>query len=338
MKVLLYFENYNMLTKSGIGRALKLQMEALSTNGVEFTLDPNDTYDIAHINTYWEKSWCLLKKCRKKNIPVIVHGHSIWEDMAGSFSCWQLANLYTKPAILRMYRHADFIISPTKFSADTIRGYKGVNCEVVPLSNGIDIENYQPSDEKVKKFKEYFKLKEGQPVVMCVGIPFKRKGFYDVVKIAKDMPDVTFIWFGGLKEILLPKKNVYLMHHHPKNMIMPGYIDSDVIKGAFLSSSLVFFPSLLETEGIVVLEALASKTPLLVRDIPVYEDWLTDGVDCYKAKDNEGFEKQIRNIIASDNSKIVTEGYKKAEERDIKKIGASLKKHYEYVIENYKKK
>ena len=57
MKVLLYFENYNLITKSGIGRALKLQMKALESNGVEYTLDPNDTYVIAHINTYWNKSY-----------------------------------------------------------------------------------------------------------------------------------------------------------------------------------------------------------------------------------------------------------------------------------------
>ena len=38
MKVLLYFENQNMIRKSGIGRALN-------------TLDPRESFDIAHINT-----------------------------------------------------------------------------------------------------------------------------------------------------------------------------------------------------------------------------------------------------------------------------------------------
>lgn len=66
MKVLLYFQNYNLITKSGIGRALKLQIKALESNGIEYTLDPNDTYDIAHINTYWAKSYRVLKKCKKK--------------------------------------------------------------------------------------------------------------------------------------------------------------------------------------------------------------------------------------------------------------------------------
>ena len=32
-----------------------------------------------------------------------------------------------------------------------------------------------------------------------------------------------------------------------------------------------------ETEGIVVLEALATETPIVIRDIPVYYEWLEHG-------------------------------------------------------------
>lgn len=35
-----------------------------------------------------------------------------------------------------------------------------------------------------------------------------------------------------------------------------------------------FFPSREETEGIVVLEALASRQHLVLRDIPVYDGWV----------------------------------------------------------------
>ena len=51
MKVLLYFENEKMIRKSGIGRALEHQKKALELNGIEYTTNPNDKYDIAHVNT-----------------------------------------------------------------------------------------------------------------------------------------------------------------------------------------------------------------------------------------------------------------------------------------------
>ena len=87
MKVLLYFENQEKIKTSGIGRALKHQIQALTSNGVEYTLDPKDKYDIAHINTYFPKAKKLVKKLKKQHVPVIVHGHSTIEDFRNSFIC-----------------------------------------------------------------------------------------------------------------------------------------------------------------------------------------------------------------------------------------------------------
>ncbi|UKI48766.1 MAG: glycosyltransferase [Clostridium sp.] len=78
---------------------------------------------------------------------------------------------------------------------------------------------------------------------------------------------------------------------------MPGYISGDIIKGAFHSADLLFFPSYEETEGIVVLEALASKLPVLVRDIGVYKPWLKDGISCYMGKNNDDFINKIDYIF-----------------------------------------
>ena len=71
MKVLLYFENIEKIKKSGIGRAMKHQMAALTSAGVDFTINKNDKdYDLVHINTLFGGSKKLIKECKKKNIPV----------------------------------------------------------------------------------------------------------------------------------------------------------------------------------------------------------------------------------------------------------------------------
>ena len=56
MKVLLYLEAENYLRKSGIGRAIEHQERALSMVGQDYTTNPNDDYDLVHINTYGIKS------------------------------------------------------------------------------------------------------------------------------------------------------------------------------------------------------------------------------------------------------------------------------------------
>ena len=110
---------------------------------------------------------------------------------------------------------------------------------------------------------------------------------------------------------------------------MPGYIDSDVIKGAFLGANCLFFPSKEETEGIVVLEGLASKIPLVVRNIGVYDPWLVDGQNCLMANSIDGFAEKIDYVLNNDLTDIVERGYETVKERSIEKVGEQLKSIYE---------
>ena len=84
MKVLLYSEGKSSFSKSGVGQALNHQVEALGANNVDFTLEPEDKYDLVHINTIGLKSWKVLKKARREGKPVIYHTHTTYEDFKGS--------------------------------------------------------------------------------------------------------------------------------------------------------------------------------------------------------------------------------------------------------------
>ena len=56
MKILLYTECEKTIGKSGLGKAIKHQIAALKDNNIEYTKNPKDDYDIAHINFYGLKS------------------------------------------------------------------------------------------------------------------------------------------------------------------------------------------------------------------------------------------------------------------------------------------
>ena len=101
------------------------------------------------------------------------------------------------------------------------------------------------------------------------------------------------------------------------------------LKDAYNNSDLFLFMSKEETEGIVILEALAMKIPTLIRDIPVYEGWLTDSKDVYKAKTLSEFETKITGILENKLPSVVEGGYNVAKERDIKEVGKRLKAIYE---------
>ena len=118
MKVLLYTENEKMLAKSGLGKAIKHQMKALAENGIEYTTDPKDDYDIVHINYYGPNSYVLAKKAKKEGKKVVYHAHSTEEDFKNSFVLSnQVAPLFKK-WITKCYTLGDVILTPTPYSTD----------------------------------------------------------------------------------------------------------------------------------------------------------------------------------------------------------------------------
>ena len=140
---------------------------------------------------------------------------------------------------------------------------------------------------------------------------------------------------------MLPKKIQRIIENPPKNLIFPGYVDKDILQGAFSGAKAFLFMTYEENEGIVILEALSAKLPIVVRDIPVYENWLQDGKNCFKAKNNDEFYEKIINIIENkvkNLDEIVKDAYKLAQERDLENIGKKYKDYYEYILnKKYKK-
>lgn len=332
MKTLIYFQNADTFKKSGIGRAMSHQLRALKSAGVETTVDKKDSYDVAHINTYFGKSRRTLKLAKKKGVPVIVHGHSTYEDFRRSFKCWQLAEPFFDHDLKWMYSRADLIIAPTPYARDLIKSY-GLCQNVIAISNGIAIDEYAEDKEAQKEFREKFGLKEGEKFVMGVGFPFERKGLIDFFEVARKFPDVKFIWFGALQRILTNEKIARAIKKRPANAIMAGYCKGSLIHGAYQTASAMFFPSYEETEGIVVLEALASFCPLLVRDIGVYREWLEKDVNCRMASDNEGFEKELKDLLENGEDKNRLEaGFEVAKERDLPLIGKQLEAAYSSLL------
>lgn len=334
MKVLLYFENEKMLKTSGIGRAMKHQKEALESQGIAYTTDADaKDYDVLHVNTYMINSSRLIAKAKKDGKKVIVHAHSTEEDFRDSFILSNQLSPIFKKIIMNVYSQGDYILTPTPYSKKILQSY-GLQQPIEDISNGIDIQRFDYNEEKVKAFRKYFSLKEDDKVVIGVGLYFERKGILDFVKVAEALPEYKFIWFGYTPLYSIPKHiREVIQEKHPKNVLFPGYVKGAIIEGAFSGCNAFFFPSNEETEGIVVLEALASRQNVVVRDIPVYEPWLEDKVNCYKGSNNEEFQQLIKGVVEETLPSTREAGRKTAEARSIDQIGVQLKNIYKKVLE-----
>lgn len=335
MKVLIYFEGQQLLSKSGIGRAFDHQKKALESAGVPYSTDENELdYDILHINTYGLNSQRMVRRAKRADKKVIYHAHSTEEDFRNSFIGSNQVSAIYKKHLVRLYSSADFIITPTLYSKKVIEGY-GIEQPIEAISNGIDLTRFNRNVEKEKQFRDYFQLPPDKKVIISVGLYFERKGLVDFVEVARRFPEYTFIWFGHTPLYTIPKKiRAIIQGDHPDNVIFPGYIKGDIIEGAYTNADLFFFPSYEETEGIVVLEALASRQHVLVREIPVYDGWLVPGENAYMGRTNEDFCNQIEQIIEKKAIDLRENGWQTAQGKSIQAIGQQLKLVYEKVLGN----
>lgn len=333
MKVLLYSEAFNLVKISGLGRAIMHQQRALALNGVEYTLDPKDDYDIVHINTLGLRSHHLARKAKKAGKRVVYHAHSTEEDFRNSFIFSNALSGLVRRWICSCYRSGDVIVTPTEYSKRLIRGY-GITNPIYPVSNGIDLSRYEPKPGDREEFRRRMGLSEDDRVVIAVGLYFERKGLLDFVQMAKDMPDHKFIWFGKTPLYSVPHKIRRAVRTKLPNLTFAGYVQPDELKQAYVGCDAYIFPTFEETEGIVLLEALAARANVIIRDIPVF-DWLTDGTDCYKAKDLEDFERKISQTISGELPPLCDNGRAAVENMDIKKVGERLSEIYSSLYEQH---
>ena len=333
MKVLLYTEFANMNSKSGLGKAIKHQMKALKDNNIEYTTNLKDDYDIVHINFYGPRSYLLAKKAKKDGKKVVYHAHSTEEDFRNSFILSnQVAPLFKK-WIIKCYTLGDVILTPTPYSKKLLKNY-GIKNPIIDISNGINVKFFEKNEELGKKFRKDFGYKEKDKIIMGVGLYIERKGILDFVELAKRLPEYKFIWFGYSPLSVSPSKIKKAVNTKLDNLVFAGYVEPEVLRGAYSGCDLYLFPTLEETEGIPIMEACAAKIPSLIRDIPVFSEWLEDGVNVHKAKDIDDFEIKIKKILEGKLPNLTEEGYKVAQTREIKKVGKKLVNIYKDVLDN----
>lgn len=331
MKVLLYSEAFNLVKISGLGRAIMHQQRALQLNGVDFTLDPKDDYDIVHINTLGLRSHHLARKAKKSGKRVVYHAHSTEEDFRNSFIFSNALSGLVKKWLCSCYRSGDVIVTPTEYSKRLISGY-GITNPIYPVSNGIDLAKYEPATGDREAFRSRMGFSDSDKVIIAVGLYFERKGILDFVQMAKDMPDYKFVWFGKTPLYSVPHKIRKAVRTKLPNLTFAGYVQPDELKQAYVGCDAYIFPTHEETEGIVLLEALAAEANVIIRDIPVF-DWLTDRRDCYKAKDLEDFERLIRAVTSGELPSLQENGRAAVAGMDIKKVGEKLLSVYNGTIE-----
>jgi 1,2-diacylglycerol-3-alpha-glucose alpha-1,2-glucosyltransferase len=212
----------------------------------------------------------------------------------------------------------------------------GLGKPIIPISNGIDLSFYRSNKEMGAAFRNKYGYTEADKIVMSVGLYIKRKGILDFVALAKALPAYQFIWFGYLNLRQVPREIREAVATKLPNLKFAGYVAPDELRNAYCGADLFFFPTYEETEGIVLLEALAMGQEILVRDIPIYEDDLIDGKHVYKGRTNDEFRRMISGILEGELPSLKAAGQERVRQKDLSCIGSELRNAYETAVELHK--
>lgn len=264
--------------ESGIGAAIRHQEKVIRSLGHEVVHSPLDDFDVVHLNTPFPDTPLLARWARLRRRPVLMWAHSTEDDFRDSFTGANAVAPLFRRWIAHLYRRGDAVVTPSGYARELISAPKyGLRAPIHVLSNGVDTSFFRPDPSARGRLRESLGLGPEAEVVVSVGMQLVRKGIVDWVELARSMPGTTFVWYGRTDPRMLTAAVRRALAGAPANALFPGYVQAAELRDAYCGADAFCFLTTEETEGIVLLEALACGAPVLVRGIPLYRDQFPDG-------------------------------------------------------------
>lgn len=317
---------FDRFFEGGIKTSVRQQRKALEKEGVEYTQNPRDEYEILHVN--YPDPWSLLNffiaELRSKK--TVIHSHVTGEDFKDSMRFSNLIAPLIDKYCYFFYKRADLVIAPSEYTKNLHRS-KGMDNRVEVVSNGIDTDRLEEKGRSREELREEFNIENF--VAANLGMLFERKGLSDFIETGRRKKEMDFCWFGPkLNGVLSSRKTKKKIKNSPENVRFPGFIDE--ITEAFELADAFFFPTKEENQGISLLEAAYKEMPIVVRDIPTFEGWLKHEENCLKADDVEGFVEQLERLEENEElrEKLGGNARSMAKNHTLDNIGEELKKIY----------
>jgi phosphatidyl-myo-inositol alpha-mannosyltransferase len=228
-----------------------------------------ERFDICHLHEPLMPTLCTTI-LRLKKSPMVGTFHA-----SGGKPWYNMFSPLGKFYLNRWFRKLDARIAVSQVALDYISKYFPAEYEIIP--NGVDISHFHEGVKPIEKFND------GQTNILFVGRLEKRKGFDYLLKayrlLKPEVKDCRLIQVGpGVR--LRKKYEKYVQRHTIPDVIFCGYSSYNDLPRYYKMADIVCFPSTgRESQGIVLLEAMAVGKPVVASNIDGYCSVLTDGVE-----------------------------------------------------------
>ena len=210
--------------------------------------------DAIHLVTEGPLGWAARAFCRRQKIPFTTAYHTRFPEYVRARIRVPLSWSYAFVRLFHAPSAAVLVVSPAIRDELTGRGFRNL----VPWSRGVDITAFRPQPR--------VETGEPRPVWLYAGrvaIEKNIKAFLDL-----DLPGTKWVVGGGpqLKALERRYPGVHFF----------GSVDTDELSYRYAQADCFVFPSVTDTFGLVMVEALASGVPVAGYPVPGPLDVVTD--------------------------------------------------------------
>jgi len=163
------------------------------------------------------------------------------------------------------------VICCTKYMANEVASYLNTPADKIDvIPNGVDVTPFVALDARnLTAFRARFALPDDK-LVVSVGRLVDEKGMQILVRAAPEVlaavPEAKFVIAGKGPQASYLAQLVNELHLEGK-VLLAGFISDDDRNQLYKAADCAVFPSLYEPFGIVALEAMAARVPIVVSEI-----------------------------------------------------------------------
>jgi len=261
-----------------------------------------ENYDIIHVHTPFVAHYLGLKLARELNVPCIETYHTFFEDYLHHYLPVipkSMARSIARVISKRQCNAVDAIAAPSKPMLDVLRAY-GVKAEAEVIPTGLQQHSFKEADGQAFRLKYDIPLE--RPMLLFVGRVAFEKNISFLLEITKLLiakhPDVLLVVTGqGPAEESLHRMAEEL--ELGNNIKFIGYLDRNTeLNACYQAADIFVFASKSETQGLVLLEAMAQGTPVVAIAELGTASILIEGMGALIAPDNvKGFADKVDKLL-----------------------------------------
>jgi glycosyltransferase involved in cell wall biosynthesis len=227
-------------------------------------------YDLVHIQTPFAAHYAGLRHARSQRLPCIATYHTHFEEYLYNY-----VPVLPKAALRSFARGLarsqcntlDAVIVPSSAMQDTLAGY-GVTAPMHRVPTGIPFDHFSPKRHPASAdFCQRFGIPGDRPIALFVGRAAHEKniGFLlDALPHALKLAPYLMLVIAGEGPALPVLKRQAAALGISDKVRFVGYLDRlSELPGCYAAADLFVFASRTETQGLVLLEAMAAGVPVL---------------------------------------------------------------------------